>query len=150
MSIKELTTEQVQGLVGTRHAVCGIEYPPNGLQPYYQWLIRTLHLLAESSLGALRVWADDSSEASVQVAPGRASISGVVLDHPGQLLDLSSYNNDTAYIWLFNNSDLPAIGVGTDAVGWPGSSHLKLAEVTIESGQITQVLDRRIEQILSV
>lgn len=150
MPIKELTHNEVENLVGTRHTITGIEYPPNGLQPYYHWLIRTLHLLAESSLGALRVSADDSSGTSIRVAPGRASISGVVLDHWGQLLDLSSYNNDTAYIWLFNNSGTPSIGVGADASGWPGMSHLKLAEVTMVSGQISHILDRRIEQILSV
>ncbi len=150
MPIKELTHDEIESLVGTRHPITGIEYPPNGLQPYYQWLVRTLHLLAEASLGALRISADDSSGTSVQVTPGRASISGVVLDHSGQLLDLSSYNNDTAYIWLFNNSGSPSIGIGTDAAGWPGMSHLKLAEVTIVSGQISQILDRRIEQVLSV
>lgn len=150
MPIKELTYDEVEDLVGTRHPSTGIEYPPNGLQPYYQWLVRTLHLLAESSLGALRITADDSSDTTVRVIPGRASIVGTVLDHPGQLLDLSGYNNDTTYVWLFDNSGSPAIGVGADATGWPVIAHLKLAEVTIVSGQITQILDRRIEQVLSV
>jgi hypothetical protein len=150
MPIKELTSDEIDSLVGTRHPIAGIEYPPNGLQPYYQWLIRALHLLAESSFGALRVSANDSSDTSVQVAPGRASISDVVLDHPGQTLSLSSYNNDSAYIWLFNSTGTPAIGVGTDAAGWPGTPHLKLAKVTIVAGQITQIVDRRIEQALSV
>lgn len=150
MAIRELASDEIEGLVGTRHPGTGIEYPPIGLQPYYEWLVRALHLLAESSLGALRVSADDSSATSVWVAPGRASISGVVLDHPGQLLDLSTYNNDTAYIWLFDNLGTPSIGTATDAAGWPVTPHLKLAEVTIASGVITHILDLRIEQILSV
>lgn len=150
MSIKELSTNQIEGLVGTRHAVTGIEYPPTGLQPYYEWLIRALHLLAESSFGALRVVAGDESDTVVWIAPGRASISGVVLDFAGLSVELSSYNNDTAYLWLYDNSGSPGIGVGADVSGWPGGAHLKLAEVAIASGQITQIIDRRIDQVLSV
>ena len=150
MSIKELSIDQIESLVGTRHAVTGIEYPPNGLQPYYTWLVRALHLLAESSFGALRVQAADELGPAVWIAPGRASLSGVVLDFEGGSVDLSGYNNDTAYVWLYNNSGSPGVGVGADASGWPGVTHLKLAEVTLASGQITLIMDRRIEQVLSV
>ncbi len=150
MPIQELTSIEIDSLVGTRHAVAGFEYPPNGLQPYYEWLIRTLHLLAESSLGALRVCRDGGSGTSVLIAPGRASISGVVLECAGQTLELAAYNNDTVYLWLFNDAGQAGIGAGLDGIGWPGTAHLKLAEVTIASGQITQILDRRIEHIFSV
>jgi len=150
MPTKDLTLDELQALVGTRHAVTDFEYPPNGLQPYYQWLMNTLHLLAESSLGALRVSASDASDTSIRIAPGRATVSGVVLDFAGQTSDLAAYNNDTAYIWLQDNAGSPQIGIGADASGWPAGAHLKLAEVTLASGQITQILDRRIEQVLSV
>ena len=40
---------------GSRHAVTGVLTPELGMQPYYDWLLETLHLLNESSCGALRV-----------------------------------------------------------------------------------------------
>jgi hypothetical protein len=150
MPIKELTPDQIDALVGTRHPATGIEYPPNGLQPYYHWLLRALHLLAESSLGNLRVAADDTSDTSVVIAPGRATISSVVVDFAGQTSDLSAYNNDTAYIWLFDNTGTAGLGIGTDAAGWPGTPHIKLAEVALAAGVITQILDRRLETVFSV
>lgn len=150
MSIKELSPDEIDALVGTRHPMTGVEYPPNGLQPYYHWLIRSLHLISESTIGALRVAAEDASSATVRVAPGRASISGVVLAYAGETIDLSGFNNDTAYVWLYNDAGSAAIGTATDATGWPGGTHLKLAEVVIASGQITQIVDRRIDHLFSV
>lgn len=150
MSIQELTPDQIDGLVGTRHPSTGIEYPPNGLQPYYRWLIRALHLLAESSFGALRVAQDDSSNTTITIAPGRVTISGVVLDFPGQTSDLSAFNNDTAYVWLRDNAGSPGIGINGASGGWPGISHIKLAEVTITAGAISGILDRRMETVFSV
>jgi hypothetical protein len=150
MPIKELTPDQIDSLVGTRHPSAGIEYPPNGLQPYYQWLIRALHLLAESSLGALRVAGDDSSDTTITIAPGRVTISGVVLDFTGQTSDLSAFNNDTAYVWLRDNAGSPGIGINGASGGWPVIPHIKLAEVTITAGAITGILDRRTETVFSV
>jgi len=150
MSIKELTPDQIDDLVGTRHPGAGIEYPPNGLQPYYHWLIRALHLLAESSLGALRVVQDDSLDTAISITPGRASISGAVLDFSGQVSDLAAFNNDTVYVSLFNNAGTPGISINTDAGGWPVGTHIKLAEVTITSGLVSHILDRRMEAVLSV
>lgn len=149
MSIKELTPDEIENLVGARHPTTGIEYPPNGLQPYYQWLIRALHLLAESSFGALRVWQDDATPASVFVAPGRASISDVSVEYTGGTLDLSAYNNDTANVWLYELAGTAQIGVADDASGWPGTAHVKLASIVIAAGEITQIIDRRIEHVLS-
>lgn len=150
MSIQELTPDQIDSLVGTRHPGTGIEYPPNGLQPYYAWLVRTLHLLAESSLGALRVAEDDSSATAITIAPGRASISGVVLDFAGQTSDLAAFNNDTVYVSLLNIAGEPTIAISADAGGWPIGAHIKLAEVSLAGGVITGILDRRIETVLSI
>ncbi len=150
MPIQELTPDQIDSLVGTRHPETGIEYPPNGLQPYYHWLIRALHLLAESSLGALRVAEVDSSDTAIQIAPGRVSISGVVLDFAGQVSELAAFNNDTAYISIFNNAGSPGISISADASGWPVGSHIKLAEVTITAGVISNILDRRMETVFSI
>ncbi len=119
MAIEQLTPEQIDELVGTRHATTGIEYPAEGLQPYYQWLVRALHALAERSAGALCVAEDDVNATTVNIAPGRASISSVVLDYAGGAIDLSSYNNDIAYLWLEDNAGSASIAHASDASGWP-------------------------------
>jgi hypothetical protein len=150
MSIKELSPDEIDALVGTRHPVTGIEYPPNGLQPYYHWLMRAMHLISESTIGAFRVAPADTSATTILVAPGRASVSGVVLDFPGATIDLFGFNNDTAYVWLYNNTGSAAVGTANDATGWPGTTHIKLAEVVIAAGEITQIIDRRIDHLFSV
>lgn len=150
MTVKVLSAENITQLVGTRHPTTGIEYPPDGLQPYYHWLVSTLHLLAESSAGALRVARDTDDQAGVHVAPGRASISDVALAYDGGTIDLGAYNNSTAYLWLFDDDGEAAIGVDDESNGWPGGDHLKLAEVTLQAGAVTHILDRRFETIFRV
>ena len=149
MSIQELTSEEIQSLVGTRHPITAMEYPPPGMRPYYEWLLRSLHLLSESSAGALRVARDDDSATTIHLSPGRATLSGTVLDVSEQSIDLASYNNDTALVWLEDNSG-PQIGTTDSATGWPVGVHLKLAEVALSAGEITDILDRRFETIFSV
>lgn len=148
MSIKELTSQELADLVDTRHAATGVAYAPRGLQPYYEWLLRSVHLLAESSAGAFRVAKDDESDTSIIILPGRASISGVALEFPGDVMELAAYNNDTALVWLEDNAGQTDINVTDAATGWPGGSHIKLAEVTLVAGEITQIIDRRFETIL--
>ena len=147
MTIEQLSPSEIEQRAGTRHAATGIEYPPNGLQPYYHWLIRTLHLLAESSAAALRVARDDTSAATVRILPGRASIGGAPLVYDGGTVDLGPYNNDTAYLWLEDDGGA-AIKTASDGGGWPGGAHIKLAEVTLADGEITDILDRRFESML--
>jgi hypothetical protein len=147
MSIQELTSAEIEALVGTRHPATGMEYPPVGLQPYYDWLLRTLHLLAESSAGALRVAGDDGGAMTVAVTPGRVSIDAVPLDFPGGTLDLTAFDNDTALLWLYDGGGTAAVGAALAGDGWPGVNHIKLAEVTLAEGQIVAILDRRFETI---
>lgn len=148
MTIEQLSSQQIDQLVGTHHASTGIEYPPEGMQPYYQWLVRTLHLLAESSAANLRVSRAADAPTSVYVAPGRASIAEVVLAHAGETIDLAAHNNDTAYVWLADDDGSASIGVDSAANGWPGGDHIKLAEVTLAAGEITDILDRRFETMM--
>jgi len=148
MAIEELSAAQIEQLVGTRDAATGMEYPASGLQPYYLWLVRTLHNLAQASAGACRVVKDDADATTVRIIPGRASISGAVLDYAGGAVELGSYNNDTAYLWLYDDSNGGAIGAGGSADGWPAAAHIKLAEVTLSGGAVTSILDRRFETIL--
>jgi hypothetical protein len=147
MTIRELTNEEIETLVGTRHAGTGMEYPPNGLQPYYQWLMRALHLLAEASASALRVAPDQDTPTAVCVAPGRATVGGSVLAYTGGTVDLAAFNNATAYVWL-HDAGGAAVTAGASSAGWPATPHLKLAEVTLAGGQITSILDRRFEAML--
>jgi len=148
MSIRELTSEEIRARVGTRHEVTGLVYPPQGLQPYYDWLLQAVHQLAESSAGVLKVWLDDSSPTAVFVAPGRCAIQSVALNYVGGILELAAQNNSTVYVWAYNNSGQAAIGSAPQAQGWPGSAHIKLAEVTLAAGAITTIVDRRWETIL--
>ena len=150
MAIEQLSWQRIEELVGTRHAGTGIEYPSQGMQPYYHWLVRTLHLLAESAATSFRVTEAADAPTSVYVAPGRASIADVVLVHDGGTIDVGAYNNDTAYVWLEDESGNASIVVASAAQGWPENQHIKLAEVALEGGRITHILDRRFETMLRV
>ena len=150
MAISPLPPQDIESLVGSRHATTGIEYPQPGLQPYYDWLVQSLHLLAEASAGALRVARADDNPTSVHVMQGRASIDDVPLAFAGEQLDLAAYNNDTALLWLYDNAGEAGVGHATTATGWPTDSHIKLAQVTLEAGQITAIVDRRFETIFRV
>lgn len=149
MAIESLTLDDAIARIGQRHGRTGLEYPRPGMQPYFKWLIASLELLAEASAGDLRVVRDDASATTVRVMPGRASIAGAVLAFDGEAIDLASFNNDTALIWVEDDAGA-AIGSASTATGWPAGAHLKLAEVTLDQGAITGILDRRFETILKV
>lgn len=147
MVVQMPSAAEIEGLVGTRHPVAGIEYPHMGLQPYYQWLLSSLHLLAEASAGGLRVSRDDASDTTIAISPGRATLNSEVLVYPGGVSDLAVFNNDTALIWLFGAGGVATIGEGSLASGWPVGPHIKLAEVVLLAGGIDEILDRRFEAI---
>ena len=149
MAIRDLTASYIDSLIGTRHTITGFEYPPNGLQPYYQWLVNALHLLAEASAGGLRIDRDEANDTTVNIAPGRAALDGVVLVYSGGISDLATFNNDTVYVWLYDNAGAAAISKGSAVVGWPVTTHIKLAEVSLSAGLIINILDRRHETIFS-
>lgn len=149
MAVQMPSAAEIEGLIGTRHPVAGIEYPHIGLQPYYQWLVSSLHLLAETSAGGLKVSRDDASNTTVAISPGRATLNSDVLVYPGGASDLAVFNNDTALIWLVSTGGVATIGRGAMASGWPVGPHIKLAEVVLSSGDIDEIVDRRFESILS-
>ncbi len=150
MPTRPLTPDEINALVGTHHPTAGFEYPVNGLQPYYHWLVTSLHLLGQASAGHLQVSRDDATVTTIRVEPGRAMINTTILDAPATTIDLAAFNNDTVYIWLAPSTPPanPVIGHDCQANGWPTTPHLKLAEVTLTAGQITAILDRRFETIL--
>ncbi|MEM9020036.1 MAG: hypothetical protein AAGC44_05680 [Planctomycetota bacterium] len=148
MPPQDLTSHQIASLVGGTHPVTGVRYPEAGLQPYYEWLIRSLHRLADASAGDLRVWPDAEAAASVWIAPGRCSIAGQPLHYTGGSVGLGLYNNGTALIWMQNNAGSAEVGATDSASGWPVGGHLRLAEAQLEGGSVTQLTDLRFETIL--
>lgn len=147
MAIRTLELETAIARVGERHARTGFAYPRPGQQPYFEWLVASLELLADASAGDCRVAGDDASPTSVRVMPGRASVEGVVLAFDGAVLDLAAFDDDTALVYLEDDGGASAKAVAS-ATGWPATAHLKLAEVTLAAGSIVAVLDRRFETIL--
>lgn len=150
MPFVDLSSDDLQSLVGTRHPATGIEFPPASLQPYHDWLIRTLQRLADSSVGAWRVERSGDSPTAVTIAPGRATIADVVLASPRTTLELATFNNATALVWLDDNAGQPNLAAAASDTGWPSVAHLKLAEVTLAGGAITIITDRRLDTLFRV
>jgi hypothetical protein len=149
MAIRELTATEIQQLRDNRHPTVGLLYPPEGLTPWYDWLIRSLHLLADAGFGALRTAVEEADAPTIRIAPGRASVAGEPVAHPGSAHDLSGMNNTVVLVALVDGGGGAAsIELRREAEGWPAVTHLKLAEVTVEAGIVAEVLDRRFEAAL--
>lgn len=148
MPSQDLTSQQIAALVGGAHPVTGVSYPEAGLQPYYEWLIGSLYRLAEASAGDLRVWHDADAAASIWIAPGRCSIASQALVYAGESIDLGTYNNSTALVWMQDNAGSAEIATADIGTGWPVGDHLKLAEVHLDSGEVTLITDLRFETLL--
>ncbi|MEM7680939.1 MAG: hypothetical protein AAF288_03190 [Planctomycetota bacterium] len=148
MAAQDLSAQEIQNLVDTRHPVVGIEFPTRGLQPYYDWLLRTLAHLADASFGAFRVAPDDSAPLAFRVAPGRATIdSALAVLTDAATIDLAPFNNQTALVWIVEQSGDAVPQAGAASSGWPAGAHLKLAEVTLQNGVPTQTIDRRLDTV---
>lgn len=150
MAIEPLSHEQILAQVDQRDPTTGVRTPPIGQQPYYDWLIESLQLLSDASCGALRVVKDDASATTIRIMPGRATIDGTVLVVSTATFELATFNNLTVYVWLEDNSGDAMLDLASSATGWPPAKHLKLAEVTLEAGVITNILDRRFETLFQV
>lgn len=150
MAIEPISHDQILAQVGQRDTHTGFQTPPIGQQPYYDWLIQSLQLLSDASCGALRVVKDDSSDTAIRIIPGRASVDGTALDVESEVFDLATYNNLMVYVWLEVDNGEPKLKIAASNQDWPVTTHLKLAEVTLETGAITHILDRRFETILKV
>ncbi len=146
----DLTADQIEALVGQRHPTTGIEFPAAGLLPYHDWLIRTLHRLAECSLGALRVEPARTDELSVVITRGRATIADTPVTLDDTTLDLALFNNDTVLLALVLDTGSGPLVIRRLDEGWPSGPHLKLAEVVLVAGGIETVWDRRLETVFRV
>lgn len=145
--MQDLTHDQVRALTDTRHAATGVLFPPEGLQPYYDWLIRTVHTLAEASAGNLRVTRDDAAPTAVRIFPGRATLNGAPIVFNGATLDLAIHNNTSVLLAILIDESTPTIAVAPTGDGWPDAPHIKLAAVTLTDGAVTTITDRRFDSL---
>lgn len=150
MAVKLRTGTEISALIGTPHPKTGGLVIPRGTQNFDEPVNNALLQAADASAGFCQVFADDAAGTTARVLAGRVLLNGVILVYAGGTISLSSYNNDTAYVWLQNNgSDAAQISAAADGTGWPSGNHIKLAEVTLASGVITTIVDRRPETFLS-
>lgn len=70
--------------------------------------------------------------------------------HAGASIDLGIYNNSTALVWMQDNAGSAEIATADIGSGWPVGDHLKLAEVQLDSGEVTLITDLRFENLLKV
>ena len=150
MAVKQKTSSEIDALIDVPHAKTGVLVVERGTQLFDVPINNALLLASEASAGWLQVHADDSANTTARVMAGRAPVNGVTLIYAGGTIDLAAYNNDVAYVWLQDNGSGSAqISAAADGTGWPSGNHVKLAEVTLASGTITSILDRRSETFLA-
>lgn len=159
MAVKQLTDTEANALStgGVTDTDTGVRYPSADADPWLAPIMRTLgRLSAVAQLAAnLRVDEVEGNADAVLVLPGRCTIDGTVYSFAGVDPAVDGLaDNDTTYIWAEDTN--PGTPTGTlqinsaiDGTGWPGTNHLKLAEVTMASGEITGIVDRRLDGIFS-
>lgn len=146
----KLTDDQAVALSATTDSSTGAVYPSVAVNNWAAAIYRFLHrvLAALNVANALRVYTIDSNADAVGVRPGRIDIAGTVLDYAGADPAVDGLtNNATTYIWIYNSSGSAAVASGASGGGWPTYEHIKLAEVTMASGVITTIVDRRSEAV---
>ena len=92
---------------------------------------------------SLGVWCPSST--TFNVRGGSYIYNGTIKTYtPGSAIDPT--DNDTTYVWLKVDN---TIDYGIDGDGWPGTDHIKLAEIDVDSdGVITEIRDKRGETFL--
>ncbi len=152
MTEKILTDSAAAALHGTTDADTGVVYPSLGVLNWSGPRARADDRLIAVSLlaNAFRVFEVDGDTDAIGIRAGRAVIAGVVLTYAGADPAIASLtDNDTTYVWLQDNSGSAQISSAIDGTGWPTTPHIKLAEVTVASGAITGIVDRRAESLFN-
>lgn len=147
-----LSDSAANALAGTVDAVTGTKFPAANQDPWLAAYVRQLYHLATGIAAAannLRVYADDSAGTTIGVRAGRCTIDGTSLAYAGGLVT-GLTNNAVTYVWAYNLAGTLTINSAVSGTGWPGVSHVKLAEVTIASGAVTAILDRRLDNLSNV
>lgn len=153
MSEKALSDSDANDLEGTTDTSSGFPYPASDADPWLAARNRAdAHLLAVGLRGNdFRVYEVDGNADAVGIRPGRKLFGSTVLIYAGADPAVDSLtDNETTYIWLYNNSGTATIGSAISGTGWPAVPHVKLAEVTLASGVITGIVDRRGEGLSDI
>lgn len=149
MAETQLSDAAALELSGTTDADTGVQYPERSLNnwaaAFFRWVAQTIKAFATAN--HFRIHEVDGNPDAVGIRGGRTKCAGVLATYATTetLID-SLADNDTTYIYLYvDGSGTTQISSSLDAVGWPTSAHLRLAEVTMAAGAITAILDRRAE-----
>lgn len=153
MAELQLTDQQATALAGTTDATTGTVYPASGVDPWLPARNRIDSQLLAVALHTnnLRVYEVDGNADAVAVRPGRVVLGNVIYAYAGLDPAVDGLtDNDTTYVWAADNgSGALLVSSAIDGTGWPNAPHVKLAEVTMASGVITGIVDRRPEVLLT-
>jgi len=153
MTEKALTDNEAAALSGATDSDTGAVYPSTTERNWANTGFRFFARLISALLRAndLRVFEVSGNADAVGVRPGRVRFGGTALNYAGADPAVDGLtDNDTTYVWLYNNGGTATIDSAVDGTGWPAVPHYKLAEVTMSGGAITQILDRRAEGVSDV
>lgn len=142
-----LTDDEALALSGATDTVNKAVYPTVGSYDYAATVLRLMQRTLElgGAIGSqFEVGQDDASAVSIYVGAGKTVIGGEYVSYVGEVIDLSGYGNDVVYVWLADDGGGDAeVVTGTEAADWPGTAHVRLAEVTIVDGAISGIVDWR-------
>lgn len=118
----------------------GIEIPTENVSDYYGQFRQFVYGIADAGRWALSLGVYCPSATTFNVRGGDYMFIGTLKEYtPGDAIDPT--DNDTTYVWIDDNNTVDS---GVDGDGWPGTEHIKLAEIVVDSdGVITAVTDRR-------
>jgi hypothetical protein len=156
MTEKALTDNQASALSDTTDATSGVVYPSATQRNWAATGYRLFERIIEAFIRAndLRVYEIEDNADAVGVRSGRVTFGATALAYTQEDPAVDGLtDNDTTYIWLYNNAGAATIGSALDGGsggGWPSVPHYKLAEVTMSGGAITAILDRRAERCSDV
>jgi len=154
MTEQVLDAVSASGLSGTVDPGTDFAYPnlgQNGWGPDRHRSDARLLDMARLS-DQLRVYAVDTNADAVGVRAGRVfdGSSSIVFSGADPAVD-NLANNDVTYVWLESDgAGGLRVSSAIDATGWPATQHIKLAQVTMAAGVVSQVLDRRGEHLYSL
>lgn len=152
MSELALTSSESAALHGTTDSVTGVAYPAQ-TENWAGARARADARLIEvaKATNQFRVFEVTDNADAVGVRAGRALIDSEICSYAGEDPAVDSLtDNDTTYIWAESDgSNGITIDSAIDGTGWPTDvPHIKLAEVTMASGVITGIVDRRPESLM--
>lgn len=150
MAELRLTDDEALALGGTTDSRAGFLYPTVGEAEYGAKLLRLFAKLAANAVTDLQVYAVASNADAVGVRAGRCTLAGTIYSYAGEDPALDGLtDDDTTYVWAEDDgAGSLQIDSALDGTGWPATAHIKLAEVTMASGVITGIVDRRFEVVV--